>query len=557
MFRRIVSFCFAERGIGVPSRARVLLSWLTLYPLRRLFGKLFRNLVLVETPEWATRVQAKVLVGNLQRVSWYDWLNPIRWSVWVLGFVYEWILSRRYYEYGPAVPGILLACLIPTAILVDSFKRDSWRETYYRELLQSPTAKENNRLAGMAMDRLLERTPDRTDLRLQRAMLAERLGNADEARTEMESLAVVERNSIAAFWLMQKHYQLADVGQWDENKHQAYRLLAAIAASHDNESVFVASRVVLSQYLVSIGATAEAIAQIESVSGDNSELQLVCAALHYQNGDQSSCTRWAEKAQEGLRKSVLAAPANIETRLKLARALLLLGQSEAVAVTLSDGYKLTKDERLLNAGAESFVAWAARIENSEPQTSANLVKRLSLLSRATDLAPKNSLALETLVNAVIQCAESTDPEVAKLRDTLVRKLDADKVHFIQGTIALLRGDVEQADGHLQLAMAKSASVPGVLNNLAVVLYQKESPDLDRALTLVNAALKSLPDQPQIRETRGQIFLRMKHYKEAIFDLEFALAAKEPPQTIHKSLAQAYEAIGLVDMAKSHLEMASN
>jgi predicted Zn-dependent protease len=79
--------------------------------------------------------------------------------------------------------------------------------------------------------------------------------------------------------------------------------------------------------------------------------------------------------------------------------------------------------------------------------------------------------------------------------------------------------------------------------------------LDRALSLVNAALKSVPNQPVIRETRGQILLRLKQYKEAIFDLEFALSSSAPSQPIHEALSQAYEAIGMVDLAQTHQELA--
>lgn len=61
----------------------------------------------------------------------------------------------------------------------------------------------------------------------------------------------------------------------------------------------------------------------------------------------------------------------------------------------------------------------------------------------------------------------------------------------------------------------------------------------------------------IRETRGQILLRMMQYKEAIFDLEFALSAKAPPQPIHEALALAYEAIGMIELAQTHRELAEH
>ena len=79
--------------------------------------------------------------------------------------------------------------------------------------------------------------------------------------------------------------------------------------------------------------------------------------------------------------------------------------------------------------------------------------------------------------------------------------------------------------------------------------------MKRALALANAALKNAPDHPYLRETRGQILLKMKEYHEAIPDLEFALSAKELEVPIHLSLATAYEAIGLSEVAQKHLELA--
>lgn len=533
----------------------VALSWLTLYPVRRELGRLLRTVLAFETPEWVHKTSATVLVPR-GRVHWFDWFNPIRWLVWVVGLAYDWVVSRHYFSLGPAVPSLVVILAMIYCVTITSFGKDSWRESFYSKLFQDSLSQKQNQLSRIAVNRLIERSPERADLLMQKALLEESMGFFDQAKSEMERLAVENRNGAAAFWLMQKTFPLSEVKSWDDNKHQAFKLLAMISGKRENESIFVASRVLLSQYLVEIGAIKEAIAQMESVVGDNCELQLVCAVLHFQSGSEDIAAQWAAKAQAGYKKIVLADPTNVEVRLKLAKTLLLQGEPDEIPVLLSEGYKITRDERLLTAGAESLVAWAIRLERSEKPSVANLIRRLRLLSKAAELAPKNSLVLETLMNTIIQCADNQDVEVARLRDLIVKNLDADRMHFVQGTIALLRGDLKQADGHLELAKASSANVPGVLNNLAVVMYQKDNPDLERALGLVNAALKSMPNQPQMRETRGQIYLRMKQYKEAIFDLEFALAAKEPPKPIHKSLAEAYEALGMQDVANSHLEMVS-
>lgn len=553
MLRRIFRFCFAERSYNRPARARVLLEWIVLLPLFRLFVRVGKRRSAVDSPYRASL--PSVHSRRPGQSGWRYWLNPIRWIGWFFSFVFEWLVSRPYSAYVPAVPGILVVIAVLCPLVFQLLKKDRWQGQYYQQLLGSENESVDTANVEIALGRLLERSPKRIDLRIQKALLHEKQGQQDDAKREMETVVVQSGNPVAAFWLLKKDFQLANVSTWNDDQHLRFRQLCSICTAKENDNVFVPSQVLLAEYLVAIGVRGEAIAFLESVAKDNCELQLVCAALHSQLRNDASATKWAMQAEEGLRNLVSADPTNIEVRLNLAKALLLLGQHEAVVMTLNDGYKLTKNEDLLTAGAEAFAAWAIRIEKQEQVSPESLTKRLNMLSRATELAPRNAIVVETLVRTVIQCAANDDPEIVRLRDKLVGKVDPERAHFIKGTIAVLRGDMTEAEGHLKLAMSDSANIPGVLNNLAVVLYQQDNPDLDRALSLVNAALKSVPNQPVIRETRGQILLRLKQYKEAIFDLEFALSAKAPPQPIHEALSEAYEAIGMVDLARTHQELA--
>ncbi len=558
MIRRVIDFWFAERGIGKPSRVLAIFDLLTLGPIRRGVFRFASLAFSFETPEWARKTQVRVLSGSGERISWFDWINPIRWLVWTIGFCFEWVASRRYYAYGPAVPAIVIVLGAGLAFGLIVSRREKWRTHVYLDLLknQATETSGDNTLATIAVSRLLEREPERVDLRIQKAFLLEKIGQGELARKEMETLYVQNQSSVAAYWLLQQDFRLAEVSSWTEQQHSDFRQLAKACGTHENEKIFVASRVLLAQYYMAIGATTEAVSLMESVAQDSCELQLICAALHTQLRNDDAAALWAGKAQEGFRKLILADASLIDARLNLAKAMLIQGQYEAVVKTLSDGYKLTRNELLLTAGAEAFVAWAQRISVTEKDSQAALIKRLQLLTRASELAPNHTMVVENLVTTVIKCADSDDLEVAEMRSNLVGKLDAEKAHFVQGTIDLMRGELQQAEQHLSLAMAGKNNVPGILNNLAVVMYQQENPNLERALSLVNAALKAVPNQPQIRETRGQILVRLKQYEDAVFDLEFALKAKEPAKPIHESLAEAYEAMGLTDLAKTHRELAA-
>lgn len=556
MLRSILFFCFAERGVGVPSRARVLWDWLTLGPIRRAIHGLGYSALSIGTPEWAQKAQAKVLVGSFGRISFFDWINPIRWIAWIFIFLMEWVATRRIYAFGPAVPAILLITLVSSILTLVALKRDAWRTTYYQQLLRSAAADSDTATISIALSRLLQREPSRADLRLQKALLHDKLGEQAEARTEMERLLLAYQHPAAALWIIQKDFRLASVASWNEKQHLAFRDLIQVSSNRQMPSISVPSRILFGQYLLAIGATSEAVSHMESVAEDNPELQLVCAAIHSQMKNEQACNAWAEKAQEGFRKQILDNPNNVEARLSLARAFMLQGQYEAMVRTLSDGYKLTQNERLRTAGAVALVAWAKKLEQ-QGSNDELLVKRLSILSRANELDPSNKTVAESLVETIIKCADNTQPEIEKLRSAIIGKLTPERAHFVQGTIAVLRGQLEQAEQHLKLAMNEKDNVPGIFNNLAYALSHQENADLDRALALVNIALRSSLNNAEIRETRGQILIKMKRYEDAVHDLEFALKGNVAAGPIHQSLAEAYEALGLSDLAKTHRQLAKD
>jgi uncharacterized protein HemY len=153
-------------------------------------------------------------------------------------------------------------------------------------------------------------------------------------------------------------------------------------------------------------------------------------------------------------------------------------------------------------------------------------------------------------------------EAQQIRDELNKHADAGgptapALHTVIGTAAAQSGDLTDAREHLEKANQQKPNNPGILNNLAWVLANSQPPELDRASELVNKAVELLPEDAQIRETRGQILVRKKQWQAAIVDLELALPKikQESVPGVHKALAEAYEGIGNLELAKTHREKA--
>ncbi len=122
---------------------------------------------------------------------------------------------------------------------------------------------------------------------------------------------------------------------------------------------------------------------------------------------------------------------------------------------------------------------------------------------------------------------------------------------IVGTEAAKNQKFEDARQFLETATARDETDPVAWNNYAWVLGEGANPLLDEALIAVNRALELAPKEHRFRETRGQILLRLQRWQEAVEDLEFAINGLPKLDSIHRSLATAYTALGQDELAHLH------
>jgi tetratricopeptide (TPR) repeat protein len=124
-----------------------------------------------------------------------------------------------------------------------------------------------------------------------------------------------------------------------------------------------------------------------------------------------------------------------------------------------------------------------------------------------------------------------------------------------GTVAATMGQLDRAKDYLQRAVKKDPNNAIAWNNYAWLVAQESGGDMDDALAAVNKALEISPDEFRFRETRGQIFLRLGQWKDAVEDLEYAANGMPGTPEIHLSLATAYDALGDTQLARVHREHA--
>ena len=130
------------------------------------------------------------------------------------------------------------------------------------------------------------------------------------------------------------------------------------------------------------------------------------------------------------------------------------------------------------------------------------------------------------------------------------------LHLMLGLDAYRHEQPEAARIHLERAYQLSPEAPPISNNLAFLLMNGPTPDLERALALVDAAWQRTPQQPHFHETRGQILVKLGRYREALNDLETAQRGIPASGPMHLALATTYEKLGMETLAKEHRRLAS-
>jgi uncharacterized protein HemY len=150
-------------------------------------------------------------------------------------------------------------------------------------------------------------------------------------------------------------------------------------------------------------------------------------------------------------------------------------------------------------------------------------------------------------------AQRKQSAVAKAAiDELQKSAHAPEVILqILGTYAVVSGEPAEARDLLKRAVEKEPKDAVAWNNLACALLEIKDADLQEALKAVNNALALTPDSPQFHETRGQVMVRFKEWQKAVEDLELAINGMPNSKSIHRSLADAYAALGQSDLAAIH------
>lgn len=523
--------------------------------------------------DWAKRLR-RTLASDDTEVTWQQAINPFFWMVWSTKFVARWLTTRPYLALAPSVPAVLAFVAMVAMVIVGARRDDAATQAVYLDLLRTSLSDGDTEAAAVAAQRLLAIDPKNLEHQYQSAMLDDELGKSESARRAIVQLALQKEYGPAALWMLKAlvyeeperdetgKVQSANVltkrTTWTKEERELCHRCAGVAMTKLPSERAILAKKIYATFLSDNGLIDQALELYETIAEYDPSVNLVAAQLANQvaeePNDYAVVQQYARAAIRTIGPKLGDNPTSVDTRLQLAQALVLDERDREAYDLLVTGMQISPHPLLKMAVGETRVFTAERLKRNVG-ASETLAERGPLLYEALEWAPTSPLVLEAVVQFSIECSQAGDRELQEVRKRLLTGVEPPAMHFIEGTVALMNGEHEKAQHHLSLAASEWKNMGGLLNNLAYTLLKSgDREKLSEALKLSNAALDQIPGYPALLETRGQILLKMERYQEAIADLEKALVDPNMRPSSHAGLAEAYEALGLEDLAKDNREL---
>jgi tetratricopeptide (TPR) repeat protein len=287
---------------------------------------------------------------------------------------------------------------------------------------------------------------------------------------------------------------------------------------------------------------------------------LQAAAISRKLGNYVVADHLADRTLEKVTRLYQENPTNVSLALAVAQNQLFLKRYPEALETLHLGVRRAKTDegrtQLNQAIGDAIVAWVNSLPVSSSGRIDHQLRVLRMLEVALKHAPNNPRVLTLVADHVLTAMDQDDAEVVAVRQALIDGTSAGIAHFIRGTAALLRDDIDSATTSLQLAAEHMPHSAAILNNLAVALTARDDSKLEQALKISESAIKySDRPTPYYYETRGQILFRLGRYFDAIPDFERALRIPALAPAAHESLAECYRQIGDGELSRLHSQEA--
>jgi Flp pilus assembly protein TadD len=486
------------------------------------------------------------------------YFNPLAWGRWIGQLVYGWALSISWRDAPKAIPALLLVFVLSITSVIALSDSSDWRSRLISNQLSAAWERDDFDTAELIIRRKLARKPDDTKAIYQLAVTLDAQKDHDRALELMRRLVTFNGDVDAARWVVQKEYYGKKWAKLDAEQRVEFGKLLARIYREEKDDLAISN--LYADYLMAAERFADAVPVLDDLSRGQPMRGLQAAAISRSLSNEADAEIFAERCLEKVSKMSEEDPANSTLALSVAQNQLFLQRYSEAIDTLNRAVPRAKTDaerqQLHQALGDGVVAWVGYIESTPIESLRERLRVLQLLQMAVMVAPNNPRVMAMVADHVLATADETNEEVSAVREALIAGSSPAIAHFIQGTAALVKDDVESATMHLKFAAELMPNSGAIMNNLAVALTSRGDENLEQAFKFANAAVENTRDAaPHFYETRGQILFRLKRYLEAVPDLERALAHPDLASKAHESLAACYAELGEEELSELHREAA--
>jgi tetratricopeptide (TPR) repeat protein len=458
--------------------------------------------------------------------------------------------DRRLLVCG--LPAILISLAALTVAVMTSERSESEMMAGYLAEARSRYKAQDYVGAMTCYDRLASLDRSRPDVLFGLAQTAQALGEQERAELLLSELAPPDQQGYGEAHLWRARRLLASSSPSASTRDAAERhLLHALDGDLEDRE---AAHGLLGELYLNSGKLEQAEQHLLKAVPAKPQLRLRLAQLYALRGERDRARREGQLAVNFFRSWAQAELSQHQARLNWADAEIFLEDYQAAVEVLREGLTATGELLYRAALARAYVSWSDFL-GRDPAV--NPGDQLALLEKALEYDP-NQIDVTMRLWAFTRVRGDA---VEKARAAVRRQLASGKAsaitHLALGMDAWERGKQDEALVHLEQGYQLAPQMGVVGNNLAWVLANAQPPDLPRALALSNSVLERWPEDPMFRDTRGQIHVKMGHWKEALTDLQVALRGRPNDVALHRALAETYRRLEMPEMAAEHQRRAES
>ena len=473
----------------------------------------------------------------------------------LLSFTWVRKSNRQWRSLLAGLPLLLAVVGVFYLAIAIGFKTDDDLRSRYLSAAEVSTAKGQHKVATLMFERAtaIRKLSDRHLFLL--AMSAHKSGQIAKGSAIVQMLAPLDypRHAQSHFWRAAQLTEKAKRTPKDvESAEKHLKHVLALDPSNHN------AHAALATLYYETGQHELAVTKFQHAVNEHPELLLSFAKSLAFLGRSNEAKLQGERSLHWLDKKTRSEPQNTDWWYRAADACMFMTEFAKASEIVERLIQKNPDERKYAAAlATVYVGWEQSLQGSSMDVDQ---KRLELLSRATEVFPDNIGLFSGLMKLLGSRNDVSDQLEAFLNQNIADGKAMGLSHLILGSKGFINQSEESSAVHLERAMELMPNAPIVANNMAWHLLQNEPIQPEVAFDIVNPVIERLspkdlaktPELVALWDTRGVAWLKLGKYREAVSDLEYAVenGLNGTPST-HAGLAEAYQQLGLVDLAKEH------